>query len=305
MCSAGFSFALWFLIFYSRLIIRKSIEKDIAYARRPVEGFEFVALKVFKPLISQPSATSGNHRFVPIRHFYSSSGFITGLLLLCGGIISQPGPTITKRTQNGGSSVPLKGLVFNARSMKSQHKVGTSRVNNVDRIQDLVCSEHADIVLISETWLNGDILDEELFPLSDFIIYRKDRKDRNGGGVLIAAKASSFKSMREYVPDSEKLEDLELVCAEMTTFCNKKVSFCSIYWPDPDHDTGCWLEKFNIFLDHASETYENVVIGGNLNLSKISWDSLENTSGTKEVAFLEILNDHFLTQLNFILTRQC
>ena len=76
-----------------------------------------------------------------------------------------------------------------------------------------------------------------------------------------------------------------------------------LYWPDPDNDTGCWLEKFNIFLDHASETYENMVIGGDLNLSKISWDSLENTSGTKEVAFLEILNDHFLTQLNFILTR--
>ena len=46
-----------------------------------------------------------------------------------------------------------------------------------------------------------------------------------------------------------------------------------------------------------------MVIGGDLNLSKISWDSLENTSGTKEVAFLEILNDHFLTQLNFIPTR--
>ena len=37
---------------------------------------------------------------------------------------------------------------------------------------------------------------------------------------------------------------------------------------------------------------------------KISWVSLENTSGTKEVVFLEILNDHFLTQLNFIPTRR-
>ena len=220
VCSAGFSFALWFLVFYSRLIIRKSTEKDIAYARRPVEGFQFAAWKFFKPSISQPSDTSENHRFVPTRHcnFNSSRGFITGLLLLCGDDISQPGPTITKRTQNGGSSVPLKGLVINTRSMKSQHKVGTSRVNNLDRIQDLDCSEHADIVLISETWLNCNILDPELFPLSDFIIYRKDRKDRNGGEVLIAAKASSFKSMREYVPNSENLEDLELVCAEITTF---------------------------------------------------------------------------------------
>ena len=99
--------------------------------------------------------------------------------------------------------------------------------------------------------------------------------------------------MREYVPDSENPEDLELVCAEMTTICNKKVLFSSIYVPDPDNDTGCWLEKFNTFLHHASETSENMVIGGDLNLSKISWDSLENTSCTKEVAFLEILNDHF------------
>ena len=207
------------------------------------------------------------------------------------------------QSQNGGSSVPLKGLVINARSMKSHHKVGTSRVNNLDWIQDLVCSEHADIVLISETWLKGNILYQELFPLSDFILYRKDHKDRKGGGVLIAAKDNSFKSMREYVPDSENPEDLELVCAEMTTICNKKVLFSSIYEPDPDNDTGCWLEKFNTFLHHASETSENMVIGGDLNLSKISWDSLENTSCTKEVAFLEILNDHFLTQLNFIPTR--
>ena len=104
------------------------------------------------------------------------------------------------------------------------------------------------------------------------------------------------------MPDSENLEDLELVCTEKTTFCNKKVLFCSIYWPDPDNDTSCWLEEFNIFLDHASETYDNMVIGGDLNLPKTSWDSLENTRGTKEVAFLEILNDHFLTLLNLIPT---
>ena len=159
---------------YSRLIIRKSMGKDIAYARRPVEGYEFAAWKFFKSPISQLSATSGNHHFVPTRHrnFNSSRGFITGLLLLCGDIFSQPGPRITKRTQNSGSSVPLKGLVINARSMKSTHKVGTSRVNNLDRVQDLVCSEHADIVLISETWLNGNILVQEFFPLSDLLVYR-------------------------------------------------------------------------------------------------------------------------------------
>ena len=70
-------------------------------------------------------------------------------------------------------------------------------MSNLDRAQDLVFSKHADIVLISETWLNGNILDQDLFPLSLFIVYRKDRKDRNCGGFPIAAKANSFNSMQE------------------------------------------------------------------------------------------------------------
>ena len=55
---------------------------------------------------------------------------------------------------------------------KSSIKLGPQ--DNLDRVQDLVYSEHADIVLISETWLNGNILDQELLPLSDFIVNRKD-----------------------------------------------------------------------------------------------------------------------------------
>ena len=60
--------------------------------------------------------------------------------------------------------------MINARSMKLEYKVGISRVNNLDQIQDLGCSKHADIVLISETWLNSNILDQELFPHSDFVV---------------------------------------------------------------------------------------------------------------------------------------
>ena len=49
----------------------KSMEKDIAFARRQVEGFEFVALKFFKPLVYQSSAFSGNNRFVPVTLYCS------------------------------------------------------------------------------------------------------------------------------------------------------------------------------------------------------------------------------------------
>ena len=74
------------------------MEKDIAYARRSVEGSEFAAWEFFKPSISQPLAMRGNHRFVPTHHrnYSRSSSFITSLLLVSGNIISQLGRTITK-----------------------------------------------------------------------------------------------------------------------------------------------------------------------------------------------------------------
>ena len=47
VCSVGFSVALLFLVFYAQLIILISMEKDIAFARRPVKRFESVAWKSF------------------------------------------------------------------------------------------------------------------------------------------------------------------------------------------------------------------------------------------------------------------
>ena len=42
--------ALLFLVFYAKLIILQSMKKDIAFARRPVEGLEFAAWKFFLTL---------------------------------------------------------------------------------------------------------------------------------------------------------------------------------------------------------------------------------------------------------------
>lgn len=109
---------------------------------------------------------------------------------------------------------------------------------------------------------------------------------------FLLQRSSSFKSIQEYTPNVQT-KDLEIVSAELTTYCNKKVLFTSVYWPDPDNDPTDWLDEFNNYLDLACETYEFMVISGDMNLSKISWDSLENNKGTREVSFLDILNGHF------------
>ena len=48
-----------------------------------------------------------------------------------------------------------------------------------------------------------------------------------------------------------------------------------------------------------------MVIGGDINLPNISWDSMDSASGANELPFIEALHDHFLMQINNTPTRGC
>ena len=158
-------------------------------------------------------------------------------------------------------------------------------------------SEQADIVWATETWLRDDIENSEVLPWNDYTVYRKDRQTR-AGGVLLALKSSSFSSSREIVNDS----DLELVAVELKTTCNQKYLQCCLYKP-PQNMNRQWLDEFNLFLANKCSDYTNILICGDFNFPKICWESPEFTVGVDEVQFTELLNDHYLTQVNQIPTR--
>ncbi len=56
--------------------------------------------------------------------------------------------------------------------------------------------------------------------------------------------------------------------------------------------------NLNIFLNHACDQYENVVLTGDFNFSNIRWEVPVSTCSANELLFVESLNDHFLSQLN-------
>lgn len=218
------------------------------------------------------------------------------LVLLANDVEMYPGPDRTP------VNIPIKCSTINPRSLKSIHKDVTtsSTICNLQRFQDLVYSENLDVVCVNETWLNKNICDVEILH-SEYTIFRKDRINRSGGGVLIGVKTASFKSVKEYLPKSEELQHLEIVSADLVTASNHHLLFCSCYRP-PDADPS-WMEKFNSFLDQTCDQYRNVVISGDFNLPNISWDTIGSTVGANELSFVEILNDHFLSQLNTTPTR--
>ena len=67
-------------------------------------------------------------------------------------------------------------------------------------VPDLVYAENSDVICVNETWLNQNINNAEILH-SGFTIFRRDRSDRGGGGVLIAIKTASFKAVKEFKPE--------------------------------------------------------------------------------------------------------
>ena len=51
-------------------------------------------------------------------------------------------------------------------------------------------------------------------------------------------------------------------------------------------------------LDESCNKFDNMLICRDMNLPKISWYSSESSTSTCEQRFVDILNDHFLLQVN-------
>ena len=116
------------------------------------------------------------------------------------------------------------------------------------------------------------------------------------------AKTCAFKFVTEY-PLADELQDLQITLAVATTASDQKILFCSCYRPPDSHPS--WVYLSNIFLDQVSNQFQNMVIGGDINLPNISWDSMDSASGANELPFIEALHDHFLMQINNTPTRGC
>lgn len=110
------------------------------------------------------------------------------------------------------------------------------RTKTVDIYNNVVCNNF-DVIVLTETWLNGSVLDRELFD-NRYEVYRRDRESsgfhssRDGGGVLIAV-SRRYKSSRLFGYESD-CEDL-WVRMEVADKNKKKeqLYICSVYIPPP------------------------------------------------------------------------
>ena len=169
----------------------------------------------------------------------------------------------------------LKCIYFNARSI----------VNKLDELQLYIDKETADIIGITETWLNEEISDVEL-NINDYTIFRHDRLNKTGGGVILLIKKDIKVNIRD---DLLKGFEESVWCDVIAK--SGKILFSVCYRsPNKQNEND---EKLRSLLNKVSK--ENVILMGDFNFgNSIDWES--NTSTSQGKFFLDCVNKNFLHQ---------
>ena len=116
-----------------------------------------------------------------------------------------PGPqNLSVVYQNVQGLVPFSNL-------KSTHPL--LDVNKILDLQSYIVQSKPDIIALNETWLKKSIKDNEIFPDSQYEVFRNDRTRKthpqdpnnplkfreNGGGVLLAIRSDSMPQLRGFL----------------------------------------------------------------------------------------------------------
>ena len=164
----------------------------------------------------------------------------------------------------------LRILVWNCRSISNKTMELTK-----------LCPDY-DLVILTETWLNP----RTQLSIPNFHIIRKDRQNRNGGGVAILLK----KGFRWHTADNIICEDpnVELIAIEVTTNHVHPLTIVACYRP-PTHNLTLnhWERFIKTLCDKGS-----FLLAGDFNAAHPMWNcKTVNPAGEN---LYRILNEHNL-----------
>ena len=178
--------------------------------------------------------------------------------------------------QRNTSESGIKCVCLNARSI----------INKKTELNIMVDDIKPHIIGITESWANNDITDAEL-GLEGYVMFRKDRMGRRGGGVLLYIKES--------IPAYEVQLQEEADCKE-ALWCNLVTGHTTV-------TIGVVYRCPNITIQNNEKIHKAIsevskgdcIIMGDFNHGNIKWDSQQST-GVEDQKLLCLVQDNFLTQ---------
>ena len=142
------------------------------------------------------------------------------------------------------------------------------------------------IIGITESWANNDITNAEL-GLEGYVMFRKDRIGRRGGGVLL------------YIKDTIPAYEVQL---QEEADCNDAI-WCNLVTGHTTVIIGVVYRCPNITKQNNEKIHNAInevskgdcIIMGDFNHGNIKWDTLQST-GVEDRTFLCLVQENFLTQ---------
>ena len=161
-----------------------------------------------------------------------------------------------------------------------------SIVNKKNELNIMVEDIDPHIIGITESWANTDISDAEL-GLTGYVMFRKDRIGRRGGGVILYVK----ESIQAYEIKLEREADCDEAVWCKIVSGNSKLTVRLVYRsPNINEEDNT---KMKTAIKEVSKG--ECIIMGDFNHGHIQWNSLEST-GIEDQPFLFLIQDSFLTQ---------
>lgn len=163
-----------------------------------------------------------------------------------------------------------------------------------DELSSAIDACSADVVVLAETWLHEHVDNKELLNCKkDYTIYRHDRIERKGGGILIAV---SDEIASYDVSIAWHLEFL-CVCIQINY---ADFLFCACYRPPNSSSTFC--DEFHDCLNQVVVKFPKapLFVLGDFNFPAISWNEPfpVTTSPSKECSsFIDVCSIFNLSQL--------
>ena len=158
-------------------------------------------------------------------------------------------------------------------------------------------SNYPDIIAITETWAIADTPDG-FYSLPGYNLYRTDRADKRGGGVMLFINDTIASSE----VSCDHFDDFESLCIKISLSNDMSVGFLCVYRP-PNISTDGDLHLVTL-IDHFMElrhTYSIIV--GDFNMPSINWKTL--IAPSKFSPILKCISNHFMKQHITEPTRPC
>ena len=143
------------------------------------------------------------------------------------------------------------------------------------------------IIGITESWANNDITNAEL-GLEGYVMFRKDRIGRRGGGVLLYIKKDTIPAYE--VQLQEEADCNEAIWCKLVTGHTAVIIGVVYRCPNITKQNN---EKIHNAINEVSKG--DCIIMGDFNHGNIKWDTLQST-GVEDSTFLCLVQDNFLTQ---------